>query len=210
MKTPAYLLVAVIAAISPVLADASPVRWHLQGVVFEDGATVTGSFLYDADTNRYSDIDVRTSPGTAAIIDGGSTTVPGFRYDRISTRLQGQTPSDSLIYIDDSAQDPAQAGAGIVELSFRSPLTNSGGFVELAGLSGPPVATGWAGELSCPPPLDYPCEGEIRFRLLQRGVVTSIEFRSIPTLGAGSMALLIALMGMLGAAAVLRPSAATV
>jgi len=210
MQALPYVLIAVVTALSPVLADASPVKWHLQNVVFDDGATMTGSFLYDADTNTYSDIDVTTSPGTAIIAPGPeTTTVPGFQYDRISTRLPGQTPSDSLVYIDDSSQDPAQEGAGLVELSFRAPLTNVGGFVELAGVSGPPVFTGFAGELSCPPPLDYPCDGEIRVRLLQRGVVTSLEFRSVPALGAGSLALLVALLGSLGAAAVLGTSAAT-
>ena len=48
-------------------AQAAPVTWHLQDVVFDDGATASGSFVYDADTGNYSSIDITTT-------DSGSTT----------------------------------------------------------------------------------------------------------------------------------------
>jgi len=46
-------------------ALAIPVKWTLQSVVFTDGGTAFGSFIYDADTNIYSGVDITTTSGTA-------------------------------------------------------------------------------------------------------------------------------------------------
>jgi len=47
-------------------AQAAPVTWNLQNVVFNDGAIASGYFVYDADTGIYSSIDITTT-------DTGST-----------------------------------------------------------------------------------------------------------------------------------------
>jgi hypothetical protein len=52
------------------VSSASPVLWTLTGVNFSDGGTASGSFIYDADTNTYSDIDIVTTSGSA---QGGAT-----------------------------------------------------------------------------------------------------------------------------------------
>ena len=44
-------------------AYAIPVTWQLQGVVFTDGGTATGSFVFAADANVYSDISITTTAG---------------------------------------------------------------------------------------------------------------------------------------------------
>ena len=43
-------------------ASASPITWTLNGVTFSSGATATGSFVFDADTLTFSDIDVVFTP----------------------------------------------------------------------------------------------------------------------------------------------------
>lgn len=37
-------------------AQAFPLQWTVNDVVFDDGGTASGSFFYDADTNTYSNI----------------------------------------------------------------------------------------------------------------------------------------------------------
>src|SRR5260370_9871267 len=61
-----------------VYASASPVLWTLVGVAFNDGGTASGSFVYDANTNTYSSINmtttagsVRTSGATYHFVSGG-------------------------------------------------------------------------------------------------------------------------------------------
>ncbi|HUP05219.1 MAG TPA: hypothetical protein VMU19_14580 [Bryobacteraceae bacterium] len=53
---------AVVAALLPLGALADPVTWTLTGVTFADGATASGSFVFDADTLTFSSIDVVFSP----------------------------------------------------------------------------------------------------------------------------------------------------
>ena len=55
-----YLLV-VVGLIYINTAQALPIKWVLQDVVFNDQSTATGSYFYDADTNMFSNINVATS-----------------------------------------------------------------------------------------------------------------------------------------------------
>ncbi len=45
-------------------AVAAPVKWTLVDVTFSDGGTASGSFMYDADTNVFSAVDITTISGT--------------------------------------------------------------------------------------------------------------------------------------------------
>jgi hypothetical protein len=45
----------------PSIASADGATWTLSGVTFEGGGTASGSFVYDALTNSYTDIKVTTS-----------------------------------------------------------------------------------------------------------------------------------------------------
>jgi hypothetical protein len=51
-------------------AFADSATWTFTDVAFSDGATVTGSFVYDATTNSVTSIDITTSAGT---LSGGAT-----------------------------------------------------------------------------------------------------------------------------------------
>lgn len=44
-------------------AQAAPVEWTLVDFLFNDGATASGSFVYDSDTDRFGRIDIRTTDG---------------------------------------------------------------------------------------------------------------------------------------------------
>jgi len=71
----AILAVALVAAPK---AFADGVTWTLTNLVFTNGATATGSFVYDAATNTVSDINIVTSADSSF---GGATytaTAPGF------------------------------------------------------------------------------------------------------------------------------------
>lgn len=56
------LVVFLCAVAAPALAV--PVTWTLNGVAFSDGGSATGSFIYDADTNTFSSINVQVSGGS--------------------------------------------------------------------------------------------------------------------------------------------------
>jgi hypothetical protein len=45
-------------------AAASPVTWQLSNVVFDDGGTLAGTFIFDAATGAYSTIDLSSTAGT--------------------------------------------------------------------------------------------------------------------------------------------------
>lgn len=55
----AFLAIGVVAP-----AHATPVSWTLSNVVFTDGATATGSFVWDADSRIVSDISISVGAGT--------------------------------------------------------------------------------------------------------------------------------------------------
>lgn len=61
---------------SPLLA--APVLWTFQDVYFDDGATLTGSFVFDADSDTAVLIDYRNRPveDTSGGISASSTPVP--------------------------------------------------------------------------------------------------------------------------------------
>jgi hypothetical protein len=48
------------------MASASPLTWNLSNVTLGDGSTVTGSFVFDADTTTFSNLNLVSSGGAAA------------------------------------------------------------------------------------------------------------------------------------------------
>ncbi len=45
--------------------SAGPITWNFSNIVYGDGTTVTGSFVFDADTNTFSGLQATTSGGTS-------------------------------------------------------------------------------------------------------------------------------------------------
>ncbi len=103
-------------------AQAAPIRWTLGGVAMVDGATAFGSFVYDANTNLFSQIDVTTA--------GGSVFA--------GAHFVGQPPvfglelADRLILVT-SAVPINFFGTPALALYPTAGLTNAGGIVGLLG-----------------------------------------------------------------------------
>lgn len=98
-------------------AQAIPVQWTLQNVVFDDGGTATGSFTFDEDTLTYSAVDIVTS---------GSN---GARYTRVET---SSSPSRRGLAALSDTGGGSPTGETILVLAFVLPgLSDSGGSVFL-------------------------------------------------------------------------------
>jgi beta-glucanase (GH16 family) len=50
------------ASVAPVVA--APLTWQVSNVVFDDGGTLAGTFIFDAATQQYSSIDLFSTAGT--------------------------------------------------------------------------------------------------------------------------------------------------
>ena len=98
-------------------AGASPIQWTLADVLFEDGGTASGSFVYDADTDVFSDILVTTTAGAFAPGAVYTSLVVGGAGDAVLTSGSGNL-----------------TGAAALQLVFYTPLTNAGGLVPLVDL----------------------------------------------------------------------------
>lgn len=126
-------------------ASAVPVRWVFDGVTFEEqvldinfrptgeiytGAALTGSFVYDADTNAYSDINIIADPWQSArLASFGAWSYTGNDYTYEGPSIS--SPSSTAVIL---RQGFAFAfGFSHMELSllFASGLTNSGGTIFL-------------------------------------------------------------------------------
>ena len=59
---------------------AAPVTWSLTNVQFDDGAVATGTFVYDADTNQASAINITVIGGSSDISGYGALSTDPFTY----------------------------------------------------------------------------------------------------------------------------------
>jgi hypothetical protein len=102
-------------ALSSFMADAAPVTWTLNGIVFDDGGTATGSFIYDVDTDMYSAINITTQGGDALAF-------PGDSYTQLFT--ENASTSESL------QTQPVSGNHGF-GMKFETSLTDSGGVIDI-------------------------------------------------------------------------------
>lgn len=100
-------------------AAAAPVLWTLSDVVFHDGGTASGSFVYDADLNAYSSIDITTTAGTEQ---------SGAHYTQW-TSLYPHT-AEEVVFVEDGAGIDL-TGAAVFQILY-APLTNAGGIGDLS------------------------------------------------------------------------------
>jgi hypothetical protein len=98
-------------------AHATAIQWNLVDIVFDDGATASGSFIYDADVNQYWGINITTTTGR----------MPARNY-RFSTSY----PSAGLAVFY-SGDSPMPADDGTLYLDFPVPLTNTMRVIPLTG-----------------------------------------------------------------------------
>lgn len=108
-------------------AAANPVTWTLAGVSWTDGTTATGSFVYDADTDTFSGLNMTTS---------GGSIVPATNSWVFNVAGLPSSESNASGIVGFQAVDPASAdetGASLVSLysTGSSLLTNAGGTIPL-------------------------------------------------------------------------------
>ncbi|HVS82829.1 MAG TPA: Calx-beta domain-containing protein [Pyrinomonadaceae bacterium] len=100
-------------------AAATPMTWYLTGFTFADGATATGSFVFDAGTHSFSSVNIATTTATRT----------GATYSTLST---GLIPDATGALFDTSAA-PNQTGLPGFSMLFSSPLTGAGGTTTVTG-----------------------------------------------------------------------------
>jgi hypothetical protein len=100
-------------------ANAIIVLYDLQGVVFDDGGSAFGSFVYNFDTNVHSNIAITTTPGANYsgqtygfwLVNGGSPFPPTFRVFAASSFVQpGSTGLVMVSNIDGDLDQQLQVG----------------------------------------------------------------------------------------------------
>jgi hypothetical protein len=94
-------------------ALATPVAWTVVGS-FDDGGDLNGTFIYDADSDGYSDISLKTSAGSR------DSPFFGAAYDSVDPSTSS---ADALF---------AAAATTLLELIYGDSLSNQGGVVALA------------------------------------------------------------------------------
>lgn len=98
--------------------SAAPVLWTLDGQLFENNATAGGSFVYDADTNMFSSINLYTSASSPS---GGL----------LFTQFAGNAFAGSMTFLQAGVVD----GQSTVALALRDldsgDLTNAGGVLNI-------------------------------------------------------------------------------
>lgn len=95
-------------------SHAAPLTWHLQGVTFADGGTASGSFVFDADSTAYSNINMVTTAGSS---------LPGATYSNLYVAFP-----NALIALQTAG---APQGSTALQFLFASNLTNAGGTVNI-------------------------------------------------------------------------------
>ena len=101
----------------PLTAHAVPVEWTLSGFNFVGGGTASGSFVYDADTNTYSSVNITTTAGTIA----------GAAYADVSPGFANSATVG--LFVTTAAGD--LTGTPALALFYGAGLTNAGGAVAI-------------------------------------------------------------------------------
>ena len=161
-------------------ACADPITWSLYGVTFEDGGRASGTFVYDADTNTFSAVNIVTTGGGAP---GATYTQPGGVYGGAGLPVAGSRVGVLTL-----------SGPGVgrrnLNLQLLAGMTDAGGLINIRPTSA------FSAETAC---ADAPCATATAVRGVTGGAVTSYPLppATIPTLGEWAMILFgLALAGM--------------
>lgn len=108
-------------------AQATPLTWTLSGVSFIDGATASGSFVFDADTRTYLSWDIVTTATVDAAANGGlGNSMNGKSY---TTNNLSNASTD--YYLNPSSLAVQDALGNRFGMVYASKLTNDGGVIDL-------------------------------------------------------------------------------
>ncbi len=108
----------------PAPAQATPIHWFLENTSLTNGASLTGSFYYDATTTAYSNIDITMSATTSFPSGITFTHVGNTGYDSASS-FQAITAGATI-------GTSSATGHPYLFLSFSGPMTDAGGVLTLS------------------------------------------------------------------------------
>jgi hypothetical protein len=150
-------------ALLPVAANAVPVKWTLDGVrvgvtlasspTIIPWTTLTGSFVYDADTMLYSQLDILAGASTGMRCDPARLDAcyvnsyahfDSQHYNLAINSSPSSTPA-GLVGVDGAQYNGILDGDTVLVLRFAEALTNAGGIVNLA----PGGIEYFCGDLAC-------------------------------------------------------------
>jgi hypothetical protein len=157
LKTVCRVSVAALAILCVASASAAPVVWYLDGVVRDDGGTVSGSFTYDAAAGvdgTYSSISITSTAGTG---------IPGQAYGSV----EAGRADFVLLYPEPRPAD--LTGSIGISLDFTGGLAVRGGAVDLGAFSF---------EFTC---ADANCSGAISEVPVTGQVTTSLPVPKVAT-----------------------------
>jgi hypothetical protein len=106
----------------PLWCGAVPVRWVFSGAHFNDGGSISGYFVYDADTDTYGDYGIAVSAGDVA-------NFPPVTYVDGAGDISGYRPPPDNQYEVDIDLD---TGPRQLRFSTLAPRTNAGGTLPLS------------------------------------------------------------------------------
>ena len=120
---------------------AAPVDWVLQDITFADGATATGGFTFDAETNLYSNINISRTEGLAP---GGANNIlhEAAVFTQFTPGGLAQGP-DIAIFTTSAADQTDQL---FFQLFFAAPLTDAANATALNFFG---TGTGRCASLTC-------------------------------------------------------------
>lgn len=133
-------------AMTPTASADTLVTWTLENVTFTDGATATGSFVYDATTNTVSSIDVVTTAGT---LFGGSV-YTGAMYVALDPGY-GPYAYDIVFVTSDCSTSISCFSTPALELEFFTDPTNTtfGSLTDAGGIVDTYVNEVLCGDSAC-------------------------------------------------------------
>ncbi|MEM9388530.1 MAG: hypothetical protein AAGA68_26040 [Pseudomonadota bacterium] len=110
-------------------ANAMPITWTLQDVIFSDGGTASGSFAFDAASEEFFNIDITTAQDTY-----------------IATNPESSGGPDLLSFAADAV---AVNGLSVLALELSTNMTDAGGTIALLPAVDVPGGTGFSFEGTC-------------------------------------------------------------
>lgn len=168
-------------------AHAVPIKWTLNSVTFDDDGAASGSFVYEADTNTFSQIQVTTSAGRAGTAESFSKVCTS------STDCFFESSAGAAGFMS-GATSGDLTNSKVFYLAFQSALTDAGGEID--------VAPGQGGTLTCTAPTCFSnAQQPANVRALAAGSVKGVPYvapaspASVPTLNQWSLMLLASLLG---------------